>query len=86
VIAFFRETLGYAYLGQWHDREGNSNVEGGFSPAGSDDGGAAKRSPMRLLWRIRCGAAAVGSDERRIQRQRCRAAIYSGTPRLMGGC
>ena len=27
VIAFFRDTLGYAYLGHWKEREGNSNVE-----------------------------------------------------------
>src|SRR5690606_27106368 len=27
VIAFFNETLGYAYLGHWKDRDGNSNIE-----------------------------------------------------------
>ncbi|MGH6689901.1 MAG: type I restriction endonuclease subunit R [Gammaproteobacteria bacterium] len=27
VIAFFRDALGYAYLGHWKDREGNSHVE-----------------------------------------------------------
>ena len=27
VIALFREELGYQYLGDWIDREGNSNVE-----------------------------------------------------------
>ena len=27
VINFFRETLGYIYLGPWQDREGNSNIE-----------------------------------------------------------
>lgn len=27
VIAFFRDALGYAYLGHWKDREDNSNVE-----------------------------------------------------------
>ena len=27
VIAFFRDALGYAYLGHWKDRPGNSNVE-----------------------------------------------------------
>lgn len=27
VIAFFQEALGYAYLGRWKDREGNSHVE-----------------------------------------------------------
>ena len=27
VIAFFRNALGYNYLGYWKDREGNSNIE-----------------------------------------------------------
>jgi type I restriction enzyme R subunit len=27
VIALFRDELGYRYLGDWHDRSGNSNVE-----------------------------------------------------------
>ena len=27
VVAFFREALGYAYLGDWKDRDGNSNIE-----------------------------------------------------------
>lgn len=27
VITFFRDALGYTYLGHWKDREGNSNVE-----------------------------------------------------------
>ncbi len=30
VIQFFRNTLGYAYLGHWKDRENNSNVEEGL--------------------------------------------------------
>ena len=29
VIAFFRDALGYAYLGHWKDREGNSHIEEG---------------------------------------------------------
>ena len=27
VVAFFQEALGYAYLGDWKDRDGNSNIE-----------------------------------------------------------
>ena len=27
VITFFQKTLGYSYLGNWHTRQGNSNVE-----------------------------------------------------------
>lgn len=27
VIALFRDELGYRYLGDWSDREGNNNIE-----------------------------------------------------------
>ena len=27
VVELFREQLGYDYLGNWEDRDGNSNVE-----------------------------------------------------------
>src|SRR5439155_10923713 len=27
VVALFRDELGYRYLGDWTDREGNSNIE-----------------------------------------------------------
>ena len=27
VITFLQKTLGYSYLGNWHARQGNSNVE-----------------------------------------------------------
>jgi len=27
VIALFRDTLGYDYLGDWEEQEGNSNIE-----------------------------------------------------------
>ena len=27
VVAFFQAALGYAYLGDWKDRAGNSNIE-----------------------------------------------------------
>ncbi len=30
VIQFFKDQLGYAYLGNWHDRESNSNIEEGY--------------------------------------------------------
>src|SRR6266699_2167277 len=30
VIALFRDELGYRYLGDWTDREGNSNIEDGI--------------------------------------------------------
>ena len=27
VVKLFRDTLGYDYLGNWIDREGNANIE-----------------------------------------------------------
>ena len=30
VVKLFRDRLGYAYLGDWHDREGNSHIEKGL--------------------------------------------------------
>ena len=30
VIALFRDRLGYAYLGNWKDRDGNRNIEEGL--------------------------------------------------------
>ncbi len=30
VIALFRDELGYRYLGDWTEREGNSNIEEGL--------------------------------------------------------
>jgi type I restriction enzyme R subunit len=33
VIALFRDELRYRYLGDWTDRDGNSNIEKGFLTA-----------------------------------------------------
>ena len=33
VIAFFRDSLGYVYLGNWKDRPDNSNLEEGLLSA-----------------------------------------------------
>jgi len=33
VIALFRDELAYRYLGDWTDRDGNSNIEGGLLSA-----------------------------------------------------
>jgi type I restriction enzyme, R subunit len=30
VLALFRDELGYRYLGDWTDRDGNSNIEDGL--------------------------------------------------------
>ena len=42
VIALFRDELGYRYLGDWTDRDGNSNIE--RVPAGSAGSGTLLRS------------------------------------------
>ena len=51
VIALFRDELGYRYLGDWTDRDGNSNIEEGLLTAyltrrgytpGADQRGAAQ--------------------------------------------
>src|SRR5437868_3847929 len=33
IIALFRDELGYRYLGDWTDRDGNSNIEEGLLTA-----------------------------------------------------
>jgi type I restriction enzyme, R subunit len=33
VVALFRDELGYRYLGDWSDRDGNSNIEEGLLTA-----------------------------------------------------
>ena len=35
VVAFFRNALGYAYLGYWKDRKGNANVRWCTSSSGA---------------------------------------------------
>ncbi len=38
VLALFRDELGYRYLGDWTDRDGNSNIEEGLLSALADPG------------------------------------------------
>ena len=59
VVAFFRDVLGYAYLGDWRDRAGNANVEttlliGWLRRQGHDDripGQVAANHPSSSVWR-----------------------------------
>jgi len=30
IIALFQDELGFRYLGDWSDRQGNSNIEEGY--------------------------------------------------------
>ena len=43
VIALFRDELGYRYLGDWTDRDGNSNIEEGLLSALADQDAATPR-------------------------------------------
>jgi type I restriction enzyme R subunit len=38
VVALFRDLLGYAYLGNWIDREGNQNIGSSWKKVGKRDG------------------------------------------------
>ena len=63
VVGFFRDVLGYGYLGRWQDRSGNRNVEEGLlrdwlGRRGHDDGVVAK-----ALHELR-QAAAIGGGKR----------------------
>ena len=61
VVAFFRDSLGYTYLGDWRDRAGNTNVEedlltGWLRRQGHDD-----RIVDKALHELRKAAAVGGS-------------------------
>ena len=51
VIALFRDELGYRYLGDWADRDGNSNIEEELLSTVADEKrlhpGANQRSPIQ---------------------------------------
>src|SRR5882672_6735534 len=66
VIAVFRDELGYRYLGDWTDRDGNSNIEEGLlaktgKGTGSADGEAvgAERRVRRDVERVQQGSGEV---------------------------
>jgi type I restriction enzyme R subunit len=49
VIALFRDELGYRYLGDWTDREGNSNIEEELLTAWLSRRGHAKAQVVKAL-------------------------------------
>lgn len=53
VISLFREELGYRYLGDWTDREGNSNIEEGLLSAYLNRCGYNKAQISVVLHRLR---------------------------------
>jgi len=56
VIALFRDELGYRYLGDWADRDGNSNVEEGLLKAYLTRNGYTPTQISNALYRLRTEA------------------------------
>ncbi|MFW5937250.1 MAG: type I restriction endonuclease, partial [Desulfosalsimonas sp.] len=61
VIRFFRDQLGYRYLGDWKDRNGNSNVENELLRDWLTRRGYEERIINRALWELDQAAALSGS-------------------------
>jgi type I restriction enzyme R subunit len=57
VIALFRDELGYRYLGDWIDREGNSNIEEGPLSAWLTKSGYTPEQIAVTLYKLRTEAA-----------------------------
>ena len=56
VIALFRDELGYRYLGDWTDRDGNSNIEEGLLSAWLTQSGYTLAQISRALYDLRTEA------------------------------
>jgi type I restriction enzyme R subunit len=56
VIALFRDELGYRYLGDWADRDGNSNIEEGLLTAYLTRNGYSPEQISSALYRLRTEA------------------------------
>ena len=61
VVAFFRQALGYAYLGDWKDREGNSNIEDGLLAEWLTRQGHSDRIIAKVLSELDKAASLGGS-------------------------
>jgi type I restriction enzyme R subunit len=57
VIALFRNELGYRYLGDWTNRQGNSNIEEGLLSAWLTKTGYQPTQTAAALYRLRTEAA-----------------------------
>jgi type I restriction enzyme R subunit len=62
VIAFFRDALGYAYLGHWKHREGNSNIEEALLKDWLERQGHSNKLITRVLFELN-KAAVLGSSK-----------------------
>ena len=56
IIALFRHELGYRYLGDWTDRQGNSNIEEGLLSAWLTRTGYTKPQIAAALYKLRTEA------------------------------
>ena len=56
VIALFRDELGYQYLGDWADRDGNSNIEVGLLSAWLTKSGYTPAQISSALYKLRTEA------------------------------
>jgi type I restriction enzyme, R subunit len=60
VVAFFKNALGYLYLGHWKDREGNSNIEQSLLTDWLKRQGHSDRIITKVLFELRKAAALGG--------------------------
>ena len=56
IVELFRDELGYKYLGDWTDREGNSNVEEGLLTAYLARSGYSQEQISRAIYTLRTEA------------------------------
>jgi len=56
IIALFRDELGYRYLGDWTDRDGNSNIEEGLLTAWLTKNGCTPNQISRAIYLLRTEA------------------------------
>ena len=61
VVAFFREALGYAYLGHWQDREGNSSIDKMLLTGWLSRQGYSNRIIAKVLFELGKATALGGS-------------------------
>ena len=59
IIDLFRDELSYRYLGDWRDRDGNSNIEESLLTAFLKDGGNTPAQIAKAIHAIRTEATAT---------------------------
>ena len=80
VVAFFRDALGYAHLGDWRDRAGNANVNETVLTGWLGRRGYDERLITRAMHELQ-KAAAVGGNRTLYDANR---AVYAGAAGGMG--